>query len=189
MRRATITILSLLAVLSFTISTAFAGLGIRRLTFDGGVPSGTSSTSTLSTFLARSTTLAAAESVSCQGNAVQLAVCFTLSGVGSNPVNVIATVNGLAKTMCTNKGGTAAPGRNLVLTTVMAQGTFVSDKNGSVIGTLITPPPGNISARDAGCPNNNWTAKPVAVDFLTLRFMVQQNGAIPVDQTFDLPNN
>jgi hypothetical protein len=29
----------------------------------------------------------------------------------------------------------------------------------------------------------------VAVDFLTLHFVVEQNGATPIDQTFDLPNN
>lgn len=195
MRRATITLLSLLAVFSFTVSSAFAGLGIRKLVFSGGVSGSTSSTSASASMISaksapfKNTLFAAADSIACQGNDLQLAVCFTLSGVGSTPVNVVATVTGLASTICTNKGGTSAPGRNPVLRTAMAQGTFASDKNGNVVGILITPPPGYISAQDAGCPNNNWTAKPVAVDFLSLHFVVQQNGATPVDQTFDLPNN
>ena len=186
MRKKWVTILCLVALFVFTSTMAFAGMGIRSLTFSGGL----SSSASAGTFSASTTTLATADSVACKGNAVQLAICFTLSGVGKQPVDVTATVTGLVSTVCTNKGGTAAPGRNLVLTTVSTTGAFQSDKNGNVTGVLITPVPGQVSARDAGCPANNWTATAVAVDFQTLHFVVTQNGATPIDLTFDnLPNN
>lgn len=81
-----------------------------------------------------------------------------LSGFGSDTDSITVTLsaNGTGLTaMCQNKGGNRAPGQNPLNVSVSSSQTVSPDRNGraSVAFHLNLLPS---SAREAGCPNNNW---------------------------------
>jgi hypothetical protein len=84
------------------------------------------------------------------------------------------TANGIAKTLCTNQGGNAAPGRNPVYRNV--SGSDIIDpseiRNGSATVSVTTNVPEQPSAREAGCPNDNWTATITDVSFSNMSISV-----------------
>jgi hypothetical protein len=188
MHRRWIRVVVLLALFSMTATVALAAIRIKGITTSAGDPISTGGTGSSALLAAGIAAPASSGSTSCQSpSPLQLAVCFSLGGVGKPAVDVTATVTEVVTTMCTNPGGNQAPGRNPVRRTLSAEQTFQSDKNGNVNGTIITPLPGAISAREAGCPSNNWTARAVAVDFQTLHFVVDQNGATQIAKDYVLP--
>jgi hypothetical protein len=190
MRKKQLAILSLLAVFIFTATTAFAAMGIKSITTSIGTPiaTGASSASTLMASDKAATSTAAASSSCVAPSSLQLAICFALVRVGKADVDVTVSLKEKITTVCSNPAGHQTPGK-VVTRTVSVSEKFPSDKNGNVTGTIITPVPGTISSREAGCPNNTWTAKVVAVDFhgQPLDFAVEQNGALALAQSYILP--
>src|SRR5262245_17266563 len=136
MYRRWIRIVALLALFSMTATVALAAIRIKGITTSDGTPISTGGTSTSSLFAAARTAASAASgSTSCQSpSPLQLAVCFSLGGVGKPAVDVTATVTEVVTTMCTSPGGNQAPGRNPVRRTLSAEQTFQSDQNGNVNG-------------------------------------------------------
>jgi hypothetical protein len=118
----------------------------------------------------------------------QLQSCFCLAGLGNADVTITVKTTGTATTLCTNPGGTAAPGQNKVPVKPSASQTFPATeiKNGNLCACLTTPPPPNPSAKAAGCPNNNWTASITDVTFATAEVVVVQSGKVVLDQKFNL---
>src|ERR1041385_7583524 len=118
----------------------------------------------------------------------QLKTCFCLAGLGNADVTITVKTSGSATTLCTNPGGTAAPGQNKVPVKPSATQTFPATeiKNGNLCACLTTPAPPNPTAKQAGCPNNNWTASITDVTFATAEVVVVQSGKVVLDQTFNL---
>jgi hypothetical protein len=92
-----------------------------------------------------------------------------ISGLGNG--NVIVTVaftqadGSTATTLCTNKGGTTAPGQNPALPVSVTGSQLLSRvKNGNVTFSVTTQPPADPTSEQAGCANSNWTA---AIDTVT----------------------
>jgi hypothetical protein len=79
-----------------------------------------------------------------------------LAGFGNNAISVTLTATGSNMTaMCQNRGGNRAPGQNPLSVSVNQAQTVTADRNGKAsvqfkVNLLPT-------ARQAGCPNNNWT--------------------------------
>jgi hypothetical protein len=121
-----------------------------------------------------------------QGTTLQS--CFCLAGLGNADVTITVKTTGTATTLCTNQGGTAAPGQNKVPVKPSATQTFPATeiKNGNLCACLTTPAPPNPTAKQAGCPNNNWTASITDVTFATAEVVVVQSGKVVLDQTFNL---
>lgn len=115
-----------------------------------------------------------------------LKTCFSLAGLGNEDVTITVKTNGLATTLCTNQGGNAAPGQNKTPVSPSAQQTFPATeiKNGNLSACLTTTPPPAPTATEAGCPNSNWSASITDVQFTSAEIIVQQGGAIVLDQTF-----
>ena len=95
-------------------------------------------------------------------------------GVGSDVLEVEVTANAIVTLECTNKGGTAAPGRNLVEVLVSTSGTFTPDENGKVEITGLTVEDPDLSdiqpspsPKTAGCPSAKWTVSDVIQVFWT----------------------
>jgi hypothetical protein len=92
----------------------------------------------------------------------------TLTGLGATDVNVILDASGYPVVTCTNQGGNQAPGQNPPKVSATGLdplfGTDPVRKNGkSPFGVETNDPPPFISATQAGCPNDNWTA---TIDFV-----------------------
>jgi hypothetical protein len=117
-----------------------------------------------------------------------LKTCFSLAGLGNEDVTITIKAKGLATTICTNKGGNAAPGQNKTPVAPTAQQTFPSTqiKNGNLSVCLTTTPPPAPSATEAGCPNSNWATSLTDVQFTSAEVIVQQGGKIVLDKTFTL---
>lgn len=117
-----------------------------------------------------------------------LNTCFSLAGLGNQDVTITVEATGFATTTCTNQGGNVAPGQNKTPVSPTAQVTIPSTqiKNGNLSVCLATTPPPAPSAREAGCPNNNWSASINDVTFNTAKVIVMQGGKVVLSKTFTL---
>ena len=99
-----------------------------------------------------------------------------LAGLGNG--NVIVTLsfpNATGTTICSNKGGTDAPGQNPAVPAPVSGSQFITDvKNGTLAFVVTTLPPPNPSSAAAGCPNPNWTASFDDITFGAGTITVQQ---------------
>ena len=109
-----------------------------------------------------------------------------IAGLGNADVTIRITATGVASTVCTNPGGQQAPGINKKLTAVGTQFIPVVefDKNGNIVFNVTTEQPAPLTPKQAGCPNNNWTASITDVDFSEATIDVFQNGRRVLTGTF-----
>jgi hypothetical protein len=117
-----------------------------------------------------------------------LSASGALAGLGNKDVTITLTATGTASSItCTNKGGKVAPGQNKPrVTTIGQQSIPVTEiKNGNVSFDLETAQP-FVTAKQAGCPNNNWTATVDDVDFTSATITVVQGGKVVLKETFSL---
>ena len=119
-------------------------------------------------------------------NGLTLSATGKLAGIGNQDLTVRIIADGVASTMCTNPGGQQAPGINKKVRTVGTQFIPVMsfDKNGNVTFNVTTALPTQLTAKQAGCPNNNWTATITDVDFSQATIEVYQGGRRVLSQTF-----
>jgi len=100
----------------------------------------------------------------------------TLAGLGNG--NVIVTLsfpNATGTTVCSNKGGTDAPGQNPATPAAASGSQLITQvKNGTVSFVVTTDPPPNPTSADAGCANNNWSAAFDNITFGAGTITVQQ---------------
>lgn len=108
-----------------------------------------------------------------------LQTCVNLAGLGNQDVTILVEAEGFGTATCVNPGGNTAPGQNKVPLQVDATQTISAEeiKNGSLRSCLTTEAPGPVSAREAGCPNNNWAADFDDVVFESVTITVIQGGA------------
>ena len=157
MRRFSTVLVALLVMIGLVASPALAA----NVHFKGGLP----------TFTDKGTTLT---------------VSGALAGLGNEDVTIQLIAVGSGTTLCTNPGGKQAPGQNKVPVREFTSETIpVSEiKNGNVSFTLATSAPAQPTAKQAGCPNNNWTARITDVDFTRATIIVMQGGEVVLRRTF-----
>ena len=117
-----------------------------------------------------------------------LKTCFCLTGLGNQDVTITVKTNGLATTLCTNKGGTTAPGQNKTPVKPSGQQSFPATeiKNGNLCACVSTTPPPAPTATQAGCPNSNWSTSITDIQFTSAEIIVVQGGQVVLDQNFKL---
>jgi hypothetical protein len=110
-------------------------------------------------------------------------VCATLTGLGNGDLTVTLIGSGIQSTSCLNPAGNFAPGNpgNIVVSGVT---TVPSSqiKNGNVTFCVTTDAPTCSSAKDCGCPNNNWSATITDVNFTSLTLIVEQGGQVVINR-------
>lgn len=122
-------------------------------------------------------------------NGTTLTTSGKLAGLGNEDLKITVAVTGIAtKITCTNPGGNQAPGQNKPGVTASGNQTISSNqiKNGSVTIRVTTVEPNQLTAKQAGCPNNNWTAHIDDVSFSSAHITVVQGGATVLDKTYTL---
>lgn len=114
-----------------------------------------------------------------------LLVTGTLSGLGQELFNVTVTANATADTFCYNPSDPnqthPVPGQTLEDVTVSGStGAVQADKNGNYKLNLSTTVP-TVTAAQAGCPSNKWTASVGDVTFSNVQVFIEQPiGSTPV---------
>lgn len=122
-------------------------------------------------------------------NGTTLTTTGKLAGLGNGDLTITVSINGIAtKITCTNRGGNQAPGQNKPGVTASGSQTITSDeiKNGSVTIRVTTAEPAQLTPKQAGCPNNNWTVKIDDVKFTSATIKVVQGGAVVLQETYPL---
>lgn len=122
-------------------------------------------------------------------NGTTLTTTGKLAGLGNEDLKITVAVTGIAtKITCTNPGGNQAPGQNKPGVTADGSQTISSDqiKNGSVTIKVTTAEPSRLTARQAGCPNNRWTATIDDVSFSRATITVVQGGEVVLQETHNL---
>jgi hypothetical protein len=122
-----------------------------------------------------------------------LSAAGTLTGLGNGDILVSLTVTGEPTVTCTNPSGSnEPPGQNPAELTLGGQQAIPDSqiKNGNVgfnVTTLAPQQP--TSAKAAGCPSNQWTARITDVAFSghTATLTVRQAGVIVFQQSFIVP--
>jgi hypothetical protein len=102
----------------------------------------------------------------------------TMTGLGGyrTGVTVVLTGTGTPIVSCTNQGGNESPGQNPAKITVggtqFIQSTDI-DENGKAIVSVVTEPaPEVLPGKQGGCPNNNWTANVLGIDWTKATILV-----------------
>lgn len=119
-------------------------------------------------------------------NGNTLTVCVSLAGLGNQDITVTLTTTGEATATCVNPGGNTAPGINKVPVRSTTTQTIRSRqiKNGNVTVCSTSRNPGIVSSRAAGCPNNNWMAEVIDVEFTSATLTVVQGGRVVLQESF-----
>jgi len=116
-------------------------------------------------------------------------VTADMSGLGNDPATAFLTQTVVAQYTCVNKGGNVAPGQQgIAFTSPPASQDLSTTKNGraqlNLTAAAVTPA-SQVSGRDAGCPNGNWTGVNPVIISRSATLTIVQGGEQIFSQTYN----
>jgi len=109
--------------------------------------------------------------------------CSKVAGLGNGDIIITLVGSATIRSTCVNPAGNIAPGQANKVVTGSIRIRAAEIKNGSVAFCVRTADPACQTARSCGCPNNNWDATIVDVEFNSLVLTVEQGGSIVLQVT------
>lgn len=122
-------------------------------------------------------------------NGLTLTESGALAGLGNVDLQINLSASAIPTATCTNQGGNQAPGQNPATVNVTGSEAIPASaiKNGTVAFSVTTNAPAQPTAAQAGCPNDNWTANIVDLQFTSAILTVQQPvGTYVLTRTYQL---
>ena len=111
-----------------------------------------------------------------------------LAGLGNDDVNVILVGSGMGTATCRNKGGNVAPGQTPIQVEVSGLQSIPATlfENGSTPFSVTVEDPPWPTAREAGCPNRNWSVVAFTVSWTGAVITVESlaTGEILLEQAY-----
>jgi hypothetical protein len=98
-----------------------------------------------------------------------------VAGLGGTTFTILVSAPGTATVECTNPAGNVAPGQTFDTTATGQSGPFPTPRNGQARFTVETDTP---SAPAGSCPNPQWTAKVVDVEFGDATITLLEDGNV-----------
>jgi hypothetical protein len=96
-----------------------------------------------------------------------------VAGLGGTTFEITVTASGTASVECTNPAGNVAPGQSFTLTAAGTSGPQPTPRNGQFRFTVETETP---TAPAGSCPNPQWTATVVDVEFGNATITLTEDG-------------
>jgi hypothetical protein len=195
MRRMLMSLVVVVVVVSLTASVAVSASRILRVSFSAVGAIGTNSLTLAQADGLNANTSALAKGGKgaqglCTGSCVGLFLHADgqLVGLGSTENTVVVLeATGVPVVSCTNPGGNQAPGQNPPKITTDGNqqiGITQITKKGAATLDVTTDLPGSFPGSQMGCPNDNWTATIVGIQFTNATISVFQDGALTIQESY-----
>ena len=116
----------------------------------------------------------------CTDIGTQLQCTAELAGLGNEDLRMDLSSEGFVTAFCVSPGGNESPGQNKTPATTLGGATISAGeiKNGRARITGTTEAPGAPTAREAGCPNRNWSTRLAGVEFTNITVTISQGGDV-----------
>jgi hypothetical protein len=98
-----------------------------------------------------------------------------VAGLGGTTFTILVSAPGTATVECTNPAGNVAPGQTFDPTATGQSGPFPTPRNGQARFTVATDTP---SAPAGSCPNPQWTAEVIDVEFGDATITLLEDGNV-----------
>jgi hypothetical protein len=98
-----------------------------------------------------------------------------VAGLGGTTFQITVEAEGTASVECTNPGGNVAPGQSFTTDVAGTSGPQPTPRNGQFRFTVETVAP---TAPPGSCPNPQWTAEVVDVEFGDATITLSEDGAV-----------
>ena len=98
-----------------------------------------------------------------------------VAGLGGTTFEITVTASGTGSIECTNPGGNVAPGQSFTTDVGGSTGPQPTPRNGQFRFNLETLEP---TAPPGSCPNPQWTAEVVDVEFGDATITLEENGVV-----------
>ena len=111
----------------------------------------------------------------CTDEGTTAACSGKVAGLGGTTFTILVSAPGTATVECTNPAGNVAPGQTFDTTATGQSGPFPTPRNGQARFTVETVTP---TAPAGSCPNPQWTAEVVDVEFGDATITLLEDGNV-----------
>ncbi|HEX5877075.1 MAG TPA: hypothetical protein VF468_01910 [Actinomycetota bacterium] len=111
----------------------------------------------------------------CTDIGTQVECSGKVAGLGGTTFTILVSAPGTATVECTNPAGNVAPGQTFDTTATGQSGPFPTPRNGQARFTVTTEAP---AAPPGSCPNPQWTAEVVDVEFGDATITLREDGVV-----------